>query len=46
MAACHEKTARAYIKKSVTEGVFTEASIKRLMKTTNVDGMDDMAVFK
>ena len=46
VAACHEKTARAYIKKSITEGIFIEASIKRLMKTTDVDGMDDMAVFK
>jgi len=46
VAACHEKTARAYIKKGITEEVFTDSSIKRLMKTSSADVGDDMGAFK
>ena len=46
VAACHEKTARAYIKKGITEDVFIDSSIKRLMKTSSADVGDDMGAFK
>ena len=46
VAACHEKTARAYIKKGITEDEFAESSIKRLMKTPSADDGDDMGAFK
>jgi hypothetical protein len=46
VAACHEKTARAYIKKGISEPDFTEASIKRLLKPRSEDDGDDMGAFK
>ena len=46
VAACHEKTARAYIKKGISEHDFTEASIKRLIKPRSEDDGDDMGAFK
>ena len=46
VCAVHEKSSRAYIKKGMSEQVFIDSSIKRLMKSGPADDGDDMGAFK